>query len=201
MSGSAARGAVLVAAALLAACAVQPRVPGTTIGWSERREALLELADWQARGRIAVKTADGGGQGSLRWKQAGSEATIRLSGPFGAGAYEIRWTPGHVVVTGRGGRVETDYRGADAAQRFVDEQIGWRFPAQSTRYWLLGVPDPSRRSRERFGPDGWLASIEQDGWSIGYDVFELHDGNWLPGKIVMQRENARIRLVIDRWIL
>ena len=183
----------------LAGCAIQPTVPGTSIAWSERQSELQALDVWQARGRIAVKSGDDGAQGSLRWDQDGSEARIRVSGPFGAGAYEIDWNPDRVVVTSRDGEVAAAYTGADAADQFLSEQLGWTFPAINTRYWILGVPDPDFASREQFDTDGWLVGIEQNGWSVAYDGFQLRDEVWLPRKITMENDRARLRLVVDRW--
>jgi outer membrane lipoprotein LolB len=185
---------------LIGGCALQPVVPERAIDWNARRDRLSALTDWEARGRIAVKSADEGGQGNIRWIQSAAQAQIRLSGPFGAGAYEISWTADDLVVSSKDGEVTVAYEGSDAAQQFLSDQLGWTFPAISTRYWLLGVPHPGYESLERFD-DGWLKRIEQNGWSVNYDSFESHDDLWLPRKIVMENDQARVKLVIDRWVL
>jgi outer membrane lipoprotein LolB len=190
--------AVLV---LVGGCAGQPRVPGTDVAWDDRRNVLASIPDWRARGRIAVKSEDGGGQGNIRWQQAGSASSIYLSGPFGAGAYEISWDDSSVEVRGKAGDVELAYNGPDAAEQFLVEQLGWSFPAMSLRYWILGVPDPAFDSHEQFDTQGWLAGIHQNGWIIDYEDFEVRDEIWLPRRIVMNSDNARVRLVVDDWTL
>lgn len=174
-------------------------MPGTSVPWAERRVQLAALQSWQAIGRIAFKNADEGGQGSLRWTQRGSDASIRVSGPFGAGAYEINWDPETLVVTSRDGEVAAAYSGPDAAEQFLATQLGWTFPAVSTRYWILGIPDPVSASREQFDADGWLVSIEQNGWRVVYDGFVVREELWLPRKITMESDHGRLRLVVDRW--
>ena len=191
---------VLSAAVLLGGCAlrVPEAVPG--VDWAQRRERLLALDAWEARGRIAVKVESGGGQGNLEWRQQGDQARIRVSGPFGAGAYEIRWDPQTLTVTSRNGEFSRDYTGPDAAERFLTEQLGWSFPAASARYWLLGVPDPAFPAQETMAADGQLVALDQNGWAVTYERYANQDSLPMPAKITLQNSRARVRLVIDRWI-
>ena len=182
-------------------CALRPTVPGTSVPWAERRARLVALSTWQASGRIAVKSDAGGGQGSVRWQQAETRSVVRVSGPFGAGAYEIAWDRDAVEIIGRAGDAQLAYAGPNAAEKFLHAQLGWSFPAMSLRYWILGVPDPGHKSRERFDDNGWLAGIEQDGWSIAYDDFEIRNEIWLPRKVVLNNDQARVRLIVDEWEL
>ena len=88
---------------LLEGCALQPTAPGSAIDWPQRGAGLAELHAWEARGRIAVKTADDGSQGNMHWIQAGADSQIALRGPFGVGAYQIDWTEAALIVTGKAG--------------------------------------------------------------------------------------------------
>jgi outer membrane lipoprotein LolB len=187
-------------ALFVAGCAaLPPLVP--QVPWDERRARLLSLEQWQARGRIAVKSATGGGQGDLQWRQAGAVSDIRVSGPFGAGVYQIRWEPDRLTVRSRDGEFSRAYDGADAAEQFLAEQLGWSFPAASVRYWVLGVLDPTFAGAERFAANGGLAGIEQNGWSVTYDRFNEAAGVPMPAKLTLRNDRARVRLVIDRWEL
>jgi outer membrane lipoprotein LolB len=200
MSGIRARllPGILMMTGLLSGCALRPAAP--EVSWDERRARLLELSAWQARGRIAVKSESGGGQGDLQWEQAGAASRIRLSGPFGAGAYEIRWDPQMLTIASRNGELSRTYTGPDSAEQFLTEQLGWAFPAASTRFWLLGVLDPGLAGEEHFAPDGRLAGLSQNGWSVTYDRFTEQGGLAVPAKIILQNDRARVRLVIDRWV-
>jgi outer membrane lipoprotein LolB len=187
---------------LLAGCATQrPAIPDQAESAAVRQERLLELGQWEARGRVAIRSADTGGQGSLQWLQTGSVARIRLSGPFGAGAYEINWMPGQLTVTSRGAEKALEYVGPDAAERFLAEQLGWSFPVTSIRYWLLGLADPAASAVEQ--PDAWgrLLELRQSGWVVRYEDYAQNAATWLPHKLVIEREELRLRVVIDKWLL
>ncbi|HHQ13787.1 MAG TPA: outer membrane lipoprotein LolB, partial [Chromatiales bacterium] len=183
----------------LSGCALRPTVPGSSVRWSERQADLQSLPGWELRGRIAVKSGNAGGQGRLRWQQAGDSARLRLSGPLGSGSMEIRWDSGQVVLTDRKGEVTAAYSGPDAVEQFLDQQLGWHFPAVHLRYWVLGIPDPHSRARQIFDPDGWLMQIDQDGWQVGYSEFRQYSGQWIPHRVSIEDEHARVRLVIDDW--
>ena len=189
----------LIALMLASGCAVRTKVPGTALNWDQREVELGQLANWQAHGRIAVKAEDGGGQGKLHWYQTDARARIQLSGPFGVGAYELAWDTDSLVVRTKAGEVTAAYSGPQAAEQFLNDQIGWSFPAISVRYWILGIVDPQFASDRQFDRDGWLIGIEQNDWSITYDGFLLHQDQWLPNKIVMQNDNARVKLIVDQW--
>ena len=183
----------------LAGCAIQPKVPGSRVSWSDREAALQALPGWKLRGRVAVKSGDRGGQGRLQWQQSGASARVRLSGPLGAGATEIRWDPGQVVLTDRNGEVAAAYTGPDAVEQLLDQRLGWRFPAGHLRYWVLGIPDPGSRARQNFDQDGWLMQIDQDGWRIDYSEFRQYSGRWIPRRISIENGPVRVKLVIDDW--
>jgi outer membrane lipoprotein LolB len=188
-------------AGLLGGCALrQPEVaPG--VDWAQRSERLLALDSWQARGRIAVKAEKGGGQGDLVWEQHGAQARIHMAGPFGAGAYEIRWDERSLTVSSRNGEFSRGYTGPDAAEQFLAEQLGWSFPAASTRYWLLALADPASPAQSTFAADGRLAALDQNGWAVTYDRYTEQSGLPMPAKITLENSRARVRLVIDRWTL
>ncbi|MCL4790691.1 MAG: lipoprotein insertase outer membrane protein LolB [Gammaproteobacteria bacterium] len=187
---------------LLAGCATQrPATPDHAESAAARQAHLLGLAHWEARGRVAIKSADTGGQGSLQWQQTGSVARIRLSGPFGAGAYEINWMPGQITVLSRGAEAALEYVGPDAAERFLAEQVGWSFPVTSIRYWLLGLADPGAPAATQSDAWGRLLELQQAGWVVRYEDYAQSAATWLPRKLVIEREQLRLRFVIDKWLL
>lgn len=202
------RRVALLAILLVPACALQRPGSGVTGGataiaavdWAVRRTELLARQDWDARGRIAVRSARGGGQGDLQWQQRGEETRLRLNGPFGAGAYELRWNAGELTVLGKDGKFSRSYEGPDAMNAFLAEQLGWPFPAASVRFWLLGVPDPAAPpATQRFDGHGALAAIEQAGWSIVYEQFARTGDEWLPTRLTLEGPMARIRMAVDHW--
>jgi outer membrane lipoprotein LolB len=183
--------------AFMSACtSVRPTQPPE---WASRNLALLELEDWNLRGRMAFKTGNEGGQVKLRWQQVGETSLLRLSGPFGAGAYDLVWAPGRVSVADAKGERSTEYQGADAAEQFLEAQLGWSFPAGSTRYWVMGLLDPAAPGQEQFDEQGSLSGITQHGWNISYQRFVDYDGFALPTRVSMENGNASLRIVISKW--
>jgi len=192
---------VLLTAAFVTGCASRAVAPVADVDWQARDQQLRQLSGWEARGRIAIKAGSEGGSGNLQWQQQGEAASIALSGPFGAGAMQIDWAPTEIVVTDKNGKQELIYSGDYAAEIFLSRQLGWDFPGGSARYWLLGVADPAYSSHKSFNEEGWLRQLEQRGWVVTYDRFTDINGRWMPRKIVLQGGRARIKMIIDDWLL
>lgn len=170
---------------------------------AERMTAIEAVSTWEARGRIAIKTPDTSGQGNFSWTQTGDHTVLRLAGPFGAEAREIHWDPERLTVLSGRGEVTADYAGPDAAQRFLDEQLGWSLPIANARRWLLGLSGLESPADEVMGDAGLLAGLTQDGWAISYEEYWPEDRPGarvaLPRKLVLVSAAGRIRLVIDQW--
>lgn len=189
----------VLALVLLDGCTLLRPTAVVVPDWEARRARLLALDSWAIRGRIAVKAESGGGQGDLRWQQAGEAAQLRISGPFGAGTYDIRWDPMSLSIASRNGEFSRAWTGADAAEQFLAEQLGWRFPAASIRYWLLGLPDPALAAEQEFGAGGQLLAISQDDWTVRYERFAELEGMLMPTRLTALGPGTRVRLVVDRW--
>ena len=185
--------------ALLSACTsiqtVQPPM------WEQRQSELLEVKNWELRGRMAFRSGQEGGQGKLRWQQTGASSFIHIAGPFGAGAYDLVWEPGRVSVVDAAGEQSVEYQGADAAEQFLRDQLGWSFPAGSARYWVMGLPDPAAPGEEQFDEEGALLGITQHGWNISYKRFAVYDGIALPTRVSMENGSASLRIAVSKWTL
>ena len=184
---------------LLAGCATRERVSESPVNPAARRAAIEAVSAWEARGRIALKTPGTNGQGSFSWTQTGDQTVLRVAGPFGADAREIRWDLNRLTVLSGQGEVTADYAGPDTAERFLTEQLGWAVPVANARHWLLGLAGPDSPAVETVDGGGLLASLAQDGWEVRYDEYRPQGRLALPHKLVLQSAAGRIRLVIDRW--
>jgi outer membrane lipoprotein LolB len=192
---------VLLAGLLAAGCTAPARMAVPSLDPAARRAALEAVPAWEARGRIALKAPGASGQGNFTWLQTGDRTVLRVSGPFGAGAYEVRWTPERLTVVSARGEVAADYAGPDAARRFLEEQLGWSLPVANARHWLLGLPGPDSAATETRREDGLLLDLAQEGWNVRYDEYGGGGALPLPRKVVLAGEAGRIRLVIDHWQL
>lgn len=191
----------LLLALLLGGCAGRPVLPPEPADAELRRQALLALPGWVARGRIAVRSAETGGQASFAWSQQADATRLRVSGPFGAGAWEIDWNPVQLTVRSARGETRADYEGPDAVERFLAEELGWSWPVANVRYWLLGLAGTASPAGETRDADGRLAFLAQDGWRVSYEEYRLAGGWWMPRRLSMENGQERIRVIIDGWDL
>lgn len=190
----------LLSAGLMGGCTAPSRIGDVPAADpAARRAAIGSVSTWEARGRIALKTPGTSGQGNFAWLQDGDRTVLRVAGPFGAGAYEIRWEPERLTVLSGRGEVAADYTGPDAARRFLEEQLGWSLPVANARYWLLGLAGPDNSAAETLDASGLLAALVQDGWDVRYGEYRPQGEVVLPRRLDLSSSAGRIRLVIDHW--
>jgi outer membrane lipoprotein LolB len=179
---------------LLAGCAATPsRAPGAQV-------SLEQLERWQARGRIGVSGAEGGGSGSFEWQQQADQANVQIRGPVGIGSVRLQVSgdasnPQLKLQTGDGAMVESA-----AAWSELQARLGASLPAGNLRYWMLGLAAP--------GPHEWSepneageVSLQQQGWRIDYQRYSDEFGAKLPMRLNATSGAARVRIVIDGWQL
>ncbi|MDZ7644756.1 MAG: lipoprotein insertase outer membrane protein LolB [Woeseiaceae bacterium] len=200
MSGFSARPAERGTAALLCLVLLGGRVTLPDAGlpdlgsWPERRQALTAMADWGFSGRVAVSGRDDGFNGNLHWQQRRDYFDVRVSGPLGAGTVRISGdSDGMTVVDGDG-----QVRRLDDAERDLERLYGWRIPVASLRYWALGVPDPDLPATTEVADDR-LRALRQAGWNVRFGEYRDTGGQAMPRRLTAERDDARVRLVIDRW--
>ena len=198
MKRALAPGLLLLAVALLAACATMP--PTVTEGDNARfrlRQAELSALDsWQVTGRIAFKIADEGGTGAMTWAQAGRDMAFSFRGPLGAGAFNLDGSPPDLLLqTGNG-----DVQRLEDPETELRARFGWSAPFASLRYWMLGLPDPDNAAVTAVDEAGLLRKLDQAGWAVSYERYGA-GAPMLPRKLTLLRDEVRIRVIIDRWHL
>lgn len=189
--------ALLLSIAVLAGCKSLPVAPppAPSESWEVRRAALQARNNFDLNGRIAVAAAQDGFNAKLRWEQKGPLSQVALDGPLGVGGVRITSNGGSLsVVNSRGQQLDSE-----AARREIEARLGFEPPIASLRYWVLGVPDPSSPAEEHLDETKRLASLSQNGWQIDYGGYTEVDGQALPSKVTLRRENVRVRLVVDGW--
>jgi outer membrane lipoprotein LolB len=191
---------LLVLALLLPACATSPpSAPETVNAWATRQTRLTQLANWQVDGRIGVISGQQGWHATFQWAQRAPNYRIDLIGPLGQG---------RVVITSDGQevRVQTQTGQTWAApdpDDLLEQTLGVRLPINGLRYWVRGLPAPGPTSTLQTDTEGRLTRLEQNGWVIEYlfyaptSVADLE----LPERVIAQRGDLNIKLVIQQWTL
>jgi outer membrane lipoprotein LolB len=183
------RALLLGVCSALAACAtVRPPPPPSTT-WEQRVTALQQAGGWQLDGRAAVAVGTQGWQATLNWHQSGMFAEVRLSGPFGIGALVLKQGPDGLSLNGA--------PPSDAVLAQVQEKLGFDLPLENLHYWLLGVPNPAAAFDVSRNEQDRAKAITQAGWSIAYDRYMPMAGDLLPARLVLSREDVRVRIIID----
>jgi outer membrane lipoprotein LolB len=190
--GSAVAGLVMLLAACVTTRPPAPTVPAG-ISWDQRVGQLQTLSRWDLAGRAAVAIGSQGWQATLNWQQRGQDSDLHLAGPLGVGATVLRLAPGGLSING-------GPSGGDALQQ-LEEKLGFELPISRLRYWLLGVPDPAAPDEVVRNAQDCAQQLTQDGWNIAYDRYSAGDGDVLPLRLVLTRDDVRVRIVVDHWSL
>jgi outer membrane lipoprotein LolB len=185
--------------AMLGGCATY-RMPSTGPAspeslWLDRQSQLVFLDQWLASGRIAFHAHGRGGSASFLWRQERDRYNIHLSGPLGTKAVDIQGDGRSATLTIAGKSGEA---GATPDQLIAD-MLGWKVPISGLRYWVRGLPAPRRKKNMKLNVLGQLTMLEQDGWHIDFNAYQELGQRSLPKRIVLERSEATVRLVIDEW--
>jgi outer membrane lipoprotein LolB len=183
---------ILMGAALLDACVTAP-VKFAPPAWDLRSALLQRTSHWEMTGRAAVAFGTQGWQASLNWRQDGDAAEVHLAGPLGIGALVVNESPLGVAVNG-------GPPGADVLGQ-LQQRLGFDLPLANLRYWLLGVPDPGSTFELERNDTDRAKHLVQAGWSIDYQQYMAVNGDFLPSRLVLNREGVRVRVAADHWEL
>lgn len=162
-------------------------------GWEARRAALQGWDRFELEGRVSVVSVEDGLVAGWIWRQRAARTQVDLQGPAGLGAR--RWQFEAAEDDRPEGVALADWRAWEAA-------LGVPLPVTSMRYWLLGVPHPSRPAEETLlAGESRLVALVQDGWEIRFLDYAAVGaaGVALPSRLELTRESSRVRLVVRVW--
>ena len=192
---------LLITSLVLAGCETVPEsseaeIVDDPIAEFERRKSILaEMDRWSATGRLVVSTTKESMNASVRWDQAEENYTVRLSGPFGTGAAELKGTPEEVSL-----RADDKLHTAATPEELMENVFGWRLPVAGLRYWLMGLIAPGVEiSDVRFDAGGRLEYLEQSGWRIQFKRYGKTTTLDMPTKVFMDSATLRARIVVQEW--
>jgi len=198
------RHGAFLALTLLTACVTTPDtaqdISNVNRAWTLRQQTLGAVQGFEALGRIAVKGS--GLSGSLRWQQDGEHFTLRVAGPFGAGALSVRGTPAEVAIKGK----DIDLITTEPA-KVLAERTGWRLPLDSLRWWALGLPAPQAQAQAQaqahivLDDKGRAEQITQADWVLRYSDYRSDTAPALPHRIEVSQGAWSATLVLEHLTL
>ena len=190
--------ATLLLAISLSACVQAPVENRIIPSWDARQNALRGLETWDLKGRLALRTHDESGSGSLHWAQRRDEYDLRVITPFAGGVYELSGVAGAVSLrTPDNGLLQ-----AGDAEALLYQAAGWRFPVSELVFWIRGLPAPSLQVDQLLLDDeNRVVELSQGGWSIRYKRYTGIDGISMPSRLDLENEQVRMRLSVREWNL
>ncbi|MBP7891281.1 MAG: outer membrane lipoprotein LolB [Arenimonas sp.] len=181
---------VLPALLLLVGCVSVVNRSNPVRNEAGREEYLATHTDWAFTGRLAYAHAGKGGSARISWRQSAEISEVRVMGPLAMGSAYLRVDANQAQILDAGGQpVKSGTPEALLAELL---QVPGPLPAlpQGLRaFW------PEKPEWNAFASAGSVRIAE---WS-------WHYGEWrdepvrLPGVIVIERGQTRLRLVIDQW--
>ncbi len=164
--------------------------------WTLRRDALMQLQNWELDGRVGITVEHQAWQASLVWIQRGENFLLDVAGPLNQGRLMVSGGPNGVRAERHDGRVVN----ATDVEALLRSELGWTLPVAGLRYWVKGVPNP-RESTESIALDelGRLAELNQGGWRIRYPSYIESEDVDLPHKIRLDSGDVSVRMVVDQW--
>ncbi len=188
---------LILAAIILPSCAGSRGMLLPDLPDFDTRKSVLESIDrWEFSGRIGVSAGDEGFNGKIRWRQDGDGFRATVSGPLGVGTVMIESNGRRITLTDKKGEV-TELQDVEIDLRL---RYGWTIPVSSLRFWALGIPDPSVPAVVSMGDDGLVTEMDQGNWHVSIGQYSDGGGQQMPRRLTAVNADAKVRLVIDKWI-
>ncbi len=164
--------------------------------WQEHQSQLAQLQVWTLTGKVGIQTEQESWNAAIRWRQTGTDYEIRLIAPFGQGTYELQGndskfsmrTPDNQVIQ------------AHSPEALMQKTLRWSAPVRGLTYWVRGIPQPDTTiSGLRLDEQSLLLDMQQSDWRISVLRYLQTSAGPLPGKLFIQNDHYKIRLVIAKW--
>lgn len=154
----------------------------------------IQLQSWDIQGRIAVKTNQKGWNASFNWSQKQTHYDLNIFGPLGGGRISLIGNhQGAVLIT-----AEKTYE-SDNVEMLLEQQLGWYMPVNSVYYWIRGLPAPTPINHIVRNNQGQLVILEQQGWHIEYQSYNVIHGLNLPTLMELRNPRVSIRIAISQY--
>ncbi|MCU7799013.1 MAG: lipoprotein insertase outer membrane protein LolB [gamma proteobacterium symbiont of Lucinoma myriamae] len=156
---------------------------------------------WRINGRISLTNEQENWYAKFNWWQKKQDFQISFSGPLGETELQLSQINNHILLKTPSG----ESTGNDLEQLLFQE-MGFKFPVTSLRYWSQGYPNPDIASQVNYNEQQQISDIFQAGWHIQYPKriqLEQLSGDkiWLPKKIIATEQHVKIKLIITSWHL
>ncbi len=181
---------------LLAGCSEMPLLPGGERD-AERQSQLQQIKRWKLNGRLSLATENESWTVTFYWSQDNERYLMRFIAPLGQGTYALRGgeQDGVYLLTAK-----NEVLRSNNAETLLRESVGWHIPVSGFKYWVLGLPEPGVQLQDqKFDTQGRMTELRQDNWNISIKRYMDAGGIELPGKIFMENDHFKLKLVVQEW--
>lgn len=152
---------------------------------------------WEFEGRAVMRQGKRSWRVDMRWQQHADDYQISLMSLLGQQLARLYGRRGEVILQ----RPDQAAVRAGGPAELLAREFGWDIPVQGLRYWVLGNAAPDTVSSGRRDQYGYYRVLDQQGWHIVFDRYQLVENAWLPGRLALERDGLKVKLVIDHWHL
>ncbi|MFN0316462.1 MAG: lipoprotein insertase outer membrane protein LolB [Burkholderiales bacterium] len=181
----------LVAVLVLAGCASSAKrdlAPADPVA--------IDSFELNGRVSIKVKAENKGYPGKIRWQHQGAKEDLWIYTPLGNLVARLEQDENTAAITTAKGE---EYRAGTLAF-LARDVLGYDLPVDALQYWVRGLEWPKGRTNSLVKDDkGRLTALVQDQWEVSYQAWAA--GNGLPSKMIVENDEMKLSLVIDRWQL
>ncbi len=132
----------------------------------------------------------------FRWRRNSIKDDIYIFTVLGNSLAQISMDNGKTTVKTSQGNI---YQG-DTPEKVIREVLGWSLPVKGLQFWLLGKSDPRSHVLEETRDNlNRIIGFSQQGWLINYSAFA--EKQPLPKKIMLNYDELKLRIIVDRWII
>ena len=180
----------LLTVLLVAGCATTP-VPRSS-------QPAAAITAWQLNGRVSLTRGEEGWHAGLYWQEQADTFYLKVSGPLGQGGFQLNGDARSIVLVDADGQTFV----AQDVDALLVQVTGWQLPVRGLRYWIRGLPEPAAaRAQVTRDEAGQLLRLEQSGWTVNYQRYQLVGDVLLPAKLQLLHADIAVRIVVDQWEL
>lgn len=157
---------------------------------------LASIESFELNGRVSVKVKaqNKGYPGKIRWQHQGTKEDLWIYTPLGNLVARLEQDENTAAITTAKGE---EYR-AGTLSFLARDVLGYDLPINALQYWVRGLEWPNAHTNNLVKDGkGRLTMLAQDQWEVSYQAWS--DGNGLPSKMIVENEEMKLSLIIDRW--
>jgi outer membrane lipoprotein LolB len=157
---------------------------------------ITNIEQFSLTARLGVMTNPKGFSGRVAWQHNPEEDNIDIFSPLGGKVANIIKTNDELVLTNN----KNEHISAPDAETLTEETLGFRLPLSGLSYWALGRQSNTGLVEYiSWDKDGRIDALQQNGWDIQYQDYEMHEDYFLPKKIVLRTDTLIIKLIVEKW--